>query len=83
MTLMKKLHHNKGSKIVYAKASELKFKATKYIDAYSSINGSKVGRVYPNDLVSVISISSGWLKCSCPWSGGVNKIIYVRTSSIY
>lgn len=76
--------NNNGSKIVYAKASELRFKATKYIDAFSSVNGNKVGRVYPNDLVTVISIyNSGWLKCSCPWTGGTNKIIYIKTSAIF
>ena len=75
---------NGSNKIVYARASELKFKATKYIDAFSAVNGSKVGRVYPNDLVTVIEIySSGWMKCSCPWNGNGNKTIYIKTSAIY
>ena len=75
---------NGSNKIVFARASELKFKATKYIDAFSGVNGSKVGRVYPNDLVTVIAIySSGWMKCSCPWNGNGNKTIYIKTSAIY
>lgn len=76
--------NNNGEKLVYAKISELKFKATKYINAYTGVNGSSSGRVYPNDLVTVMAIySSGWMKCSCPWTGGVNKTIYIKTSEIY
>lgn len=73
-----------GSKIVYCKVSEMKFKATKYIQAYSGINGASCGRVYPNDIVTISEIySSGWMKAVCPWTGGVNKTIYLKCSSIY
>ncbi|MBQ7654548.1 MAG: hypothetical protein IJS17_05690, partial [Clostridia bacterium] len=76
--------NNSGNKTVYVKITEFKFKATKYINAYNGVNGSYVGRVYPNDLVSVQAIySSGWMKCSCPWNGKGNKIIYIKTSQIY
>ncbi len=75
------------TKTVYARASEIKFKATKYVNAYSAVNGSYVGRVYPQDLVVVQSFhfSSGttWMKASCPWTGGVNKTIYIRCNDIY
>lgn len=75
---------NSGNKIVYCKVSELKFKATKYIQAYSGVNGSTCGRVYPNDIVTICQIySSGWMKAICPWTGGVNKTIYLKCSSIY
>ena len=75
-----------GNKIVYCRVSELKFKATKYIQAYSSANGSTCGCVYPGDLVSVsviFSSPSGWMKAVCPWTGGINKMIYLKCSSIY
>lgn len=72
------------NKTVYCKISELKFKATHYIQAYSSINGSTCGRVYPNDLVTVCAVySSGWMKAVCPWTNGVNKTIYIKCNSIY
>ena len=72
------------NKTVYCKISEMKFKATKYIQAYSGVNGSTCGRVYPNDLVTVTAVySSGWMKAVCPWTGGVNKTIYIKTNSIY
>lgn len=72
------------NRTVYCKISELKFKATKYIQAYSGVNGSTCGRVYPNDVVTVCEIySSGWMKAICPWTGGVNKTIYLKCSSIY
>lgn len=75
---------NSGNKIVYCRISELKFKATKYIQAYSSLNGDSCGRVYPDDIVSISEIySSGWMKAVCPWTGGVNKVIYIKCSSIY
>ena len=73
-----------GNKTVYCKVSSLKFKAGKYIQAYSSVNGATCGRVYPNDIVSISEIySSGWMKAVCPWTGGINKTIYIRCSSIY
>lgn len=71
-------------KIVHVRASEFKFKATQYINAYNGVNGTKVGRVYPNDLVTVIEVySSGWMKCDCPWTGNTVKTIYIKTSEIY
>lgn len=73
-----------SNKIVYCKVSDMKFKATKYIQAYSGINGSSCGRVYPNDIVTISEIySSGWMKAICPWTGGKNKTIYLKCSSIY
>ena len=76
--------NNSGNKTVYCKVSELKFKATKYIQAYSGVNGSTCGRVYPNDIVTICEIySSGWMKAVCPWTGGVNKTIYLKCNSIY
>mgnify|MGYP004463702287 CR=1 FL=1 len=76
--------NNSGNKTVYCKVSELKFKATKYIQAYSGVNGSTCGRIYPNDIVTICEIySSGWMKAICPWTGGVNKTIYLKCSSIY
>lgn len=73
-----------GYKTVYCKISQLKFKATKYINAYSNVNGSYCGRVYKNDLVTISAIySSGWMKVSCPWTGGVNKTVYIKCSAIY
>ncbi len=74
------------NKIVYCRVSEMKFKATKYIQAYTGVNGSTCGRVYPNDLVTICEIipSNGvWMKAICPWSGGINKTIYLKCSSIY
>lgn len=62
----------------------MKFKATKYIRAYSGINGNSCGRVYPNDIVKISEIySSGWMKAICPWTGGKYKTIYLKCSSIY
>lgn len=76
--------NNAGNKIVYCQINQLKFKATKYIQAYSSVNGSTCGRVYPNDVVTICEIySSGWMKAICPWTGGVNKTIYLKCSTIY
>lgn len=73
-----------NNKIVYVKATEFKFRATKYIYAYSGVNGDYVGRVYPDDLVTVKKLySSGWMKCVCPWDGGTNKTIFVKVSEIY
>ena len=72
------------NKIVYVKTTEFKFRATKYINAYSGVNGDYVGRVYPNDLVTVKKLySSGWMKCVCPWDGGYNKTIFVKVGEIY
>ena len=79
--------NNKGNKTIYVKTDGFKFKATKYITAYNSVNGGKVGRVYPNDLVTVNAYynSSGtvWMKCICPWTGNTNKTIYIKVSEIY
>lgn len=73
-----------SEKTVYVRTNGFQFKATKYINAYNGVNGNYVGRVYPNDLVTVQQIySSGWMKCSCPWTGGGSKIIYIRCSEIY
>lgn len=73
-----------STKTVYCKITQLKFKATKYINAYSSVNGSYCGRVYTNDLVTISAIySSGWMKVSCPWTGGVNKTVYIKCGAIY
>ena len=72
------------NRIVYVKIAECKFSATKYINAYSAVNGTKVGRVYPNDLVTVKALySSGWMKCVCPWDNGSSKTIYIRYAEIY
>ena len=52
--------------------------------AYDSAGGSKVGRAYPADICPLGEItSSGWLRCQCPWTGGVMKTIWLRTSEIY
>ncbi len=72
------------NKTVYCRVNELKFKATKYVNAYSGVNGDYVGRIYPNDLVSVGNIfSSGYMVCECPWSGNTVKPIFIRFSEIY
>ncbi len=79
--------NNKGNKTIYVKTDGFKFKATKYINAYNGVNGGKVGRVYPNDLLTVKAYynSSGvtWMKCICPWTGNTNKTIYIKASEIY
>ncbi len=73
-----------GYRTVYVKISEFKFMATKYIDAFSSAGGSKVGRVYRQDLCPLSEITSnGWVKCQCPWTGGVMKTIWVKSAEIY
>lgn len=72
------------NKIVYCKVSGFQYKATKYCNAYDGVNGNYVGRVYPNDLVTVKELySSGWMKCVCPWDGGYNKTIFVKVGEIY
>ena len=72
------------NKTVYCKVSGFQFKATKYINAYNGVNGNYVGRVYPNDLVTVKTLyNSGWMKCVCPWDGGYNKTIFVKVGDIY
>lgn len=71
------------NKTVYCKVSELKFRATKYINAYD-LNGSYVGRVYQNDLVSVAQIySNGTWRVFCPWTGGYQREILIVGSNIY
>ncbi len=78
---------NGSDKIVYVKTNEFRYRATKYINAYNGVNGSSVGRVYPNDLVEIKSLNnySGiiWVKCVCPWEGNTYKTIYVRANDIY
>lgn len=72
------------NKTVYVKVTEFKFRATKYINAYNDVNGSYVGRVYPDDLVTVkVLYKSGWMKCVCPWDNGTNKTIYIKVGEIY
>ena len=72
------------TKIVYLPFNGFQFKATKYINAYDSANGAYVGRVYPNDLCTVQSITrDGWMRCSCPWTGNTTRIIYIRCTDIY
>ena len=72
------------NKIVYVKVTAFKFRATKYINAYSGVNSDYVGRVYPDDLVTVkVLYKSGWMKCVCPWDNGTNKTIYVKVGEIY
>lgn len=71
------------NKTVYCKVSGLKFKATKYINAYD-LSGSYIGRVYPNDLVSVAQIySNNTLRVFCPWTGGYQREILISGSAIY
>ena len=72
------------NKTVYCKVSGFQYKATKYCNAYDGVSGNYVGRVYPNDLVTVKTLySSGWMKCVCPWDGGYNKTIFVKVGEIY
>lgn len=75
---------NGKNKTVYAKTSDFKFKATKYINAYSGQNSNKVGRVYPKDLVTIqTAYNSGYLKCLCPWTNNTVKTIYIKYKDIY
>ena len=75
--------NNSGNKIVYCKVSQLKFRATKYINAYN-LNGSYCGRVYPNDLVTLAQVySNGTCRVYCPWAGGYQREILINGSSIY
>ncbi len=55
--------------------------ATDYTTAYSSIKGSRCGRVYPGDVCTVSEVyANGWCKVLCPWSDGSVKTIYCITS---
>lgn len=75
---------NGKTKTIYVKMSEIKFKATKKINAYSAVSGKKVGQVYTNDTVKVVNVySSQWMKCICPWDDGTNKTIYIKVKEIY
>lgn len=69
-------------KTVYVRTRDFFFKATKYINAYSGVNGSKVGRVYPGDNCRLLAIQNGYAKVLCPWDNGTNKIIYVYLSDL-
>lgn len=78
---------NNTTKTVYAKINEIKFTATKYINAYNSVNGNKIGRAYPKDVLELIAIYNNngviWCKASCPWNNSGNRIIYLKASEIY
>ena len=72
------------NRTVYCQINGFQYKATKYCNAYDGVNGNYVGRVYPNDIVTVKELySSGWMKCVCPWTGNTNKIIFVKLAEIY
>lgn len=77
---------NGTNKTVFCRVTELKFKATKYINAYAGQSTSnKVGRVYPGDICEILEINyqTGFMKCRCPWDNGTMKTIYIKYSDIY
>lgn len=61
-----------------------KFKAAEYAYTYSAINGSYVGQVYRNDVVTVKNVyfNCGYLLISCPWGKGT-KDVYVRYEDMF
>lgn len=70
------------TKTIYFKVNELKFKCTKYINAYSDANATKyVGRAYTGDVCTLKSVNSKTLYCACPW-GSSNKNVYLRLSDM-
>ena len=70
-------------KTIYFKVNELKFKCTKYINAYSNANAttSAGGRAFPGDVCTLKSINSKTLLCNCPWGRGY-KDIYLKLSDM-
>ena len=70
-------------KTIYFKVNELKFKCTKYINAYSNANGttSAGGRAFPGDVCTLKSVNSRTLLCNCPWGRGYRDI-YLKLSDM-
>lgn len=70
------------TKTIYFKISELIFKCTKYINAYSDSNANNyIGRAYTNDICTLKSVNSKTLYCSCPW-GNSSKNVYLKLSDM-
>lgn len=74
---------NGTTKTVYFKLTDMKFKCTKNINAYSNSGATNyVGRAYTNDICSIKSVNSTSLYCSCPWGNGNQKNIYLKLSDL-
>ncbi|MBE6741091.1 MAG: CHAP domain-containing protein [Ruminococcaceae bacterium] len=71
-----------STKTVYFKVTELKFKCTKYINAYSDANAiNYIGRAYTGDICTLKSVNSKTLYCACPWGSG-SKNVYLKLSDM-
>jgi len=59
-------------------------KSANYVNAYASVNGSKIGRIYTGDRIQVTKIYSGngWAEAKCPWTGGTTKTVYFRVNEL-
>lgn len=73
---------NGTTKTIYYKLSDMKFKCTKYINAYSDLSANNyIGRAYTGDICTIKSVNSKTLYCSCPWNGS-SKNVYLRLSDL-
>jgi hypothetical protein len=73
----------KGTKDIYLRYEDTFISAPRYANAYSSQNGNYVGRIYPGDSVRLLEITSdGWCKVLCPWTGGINKLVWCRANDL-
>ena len=72
-----------GSKDVFLRYEDTFIDAPRYANAYSSQNGNYIGRIYPGDDLRLLEITiDGWAKVLCPWSGGINRVVWCLASDL-
>ncbi len=73
----------KGTKDIYLRYEDTFIDAPRYANAYSNQNSGYVGRIYPGDDVRLLEITAnGWCKVLCPWSGGINRVVWCRATDL-
>ena len=72
-----------GTKTIYVRTTDFFFTAQRYIDAFSGINGTKVGRVFPGDVCRLLELKNGYARILCPWDTGINREVWIKADQMY